>query len=260
MKRNFARKWGSSAISVGVIVGLILFWEIICRAMAVPSWLLPTPSAILAMTWENRDRLPRHFLATLNATLGGFILAVAAGVPIAIAITASRILRNVIYPVLLVFQSVPKVALAPLILLWVGFGLPSKIVVAAITAFFPIVINTSAGVSSVSEEMLQLTRSYNSPALRTFLKVRLPFAMPYIFSGMKIAMTLAVIGAVVGEFVGSDVGLGFIILTSSSTMNTALVFSGMMLLSIMGITLFYCIALIERVACPWYQSNDQNLR
>ena len=252
-------RWRSPATSVGIIAGLVLIWEIVCRVLDVPTWLLPAPSSIIAATWANADTLPHHFLATLYAVLGGFGLAVGAGVPIAIAITSSRAARNVIYPILLVFQSVPKVALAPLILLWVGYGMPSKIVVAAITAFFPIVINTSTGISSVPEEMLQLTRSYNTPSLRTFLKVRLPFAMPYLFSGMKIAMTLSVIGAVVGEFVGSNAGLGFIILASTSNMDTSLVFGGMVLLSIMGISLFYSISFLERVVCPWCESEETSV-
>jgi NitT/TauT family transport system permease protein len=248
----WAARHGSFAISVGVIVLMIVVWELACRLGNVPGWLLPAPSKIAVSIWEHRAMLPGHCLSTLTATVSGFVLAVAFGVPLAIAITASRVARNVLYPVFLVFQSVPKIALAPLILLWAGYGLPSKILVASVTAFFPIVINTAAGMSAISEEMLQLTRAYNTPALRVFLKVKLPFAMPYLFSGMKVAMTLAVIGAVVGEFVGSDTGLGFVILTSSSTMNTSLVFSAMILLSAMGIGLFYLIALVERLACPWY--------
>lgn len=247
----------SALTSAAAIVLLVVLWEVICRSFAVPTWLVPAPSKIWDATWASRKMLPGHFGATLAATVLGFVLSVLAGVPLAIAITASRVARNILYPLFLVFQSVPKVALAPLILLWVGYGMPSKVLVAAVTAFFPIVINTSAGLNSVSEEMLQWTRSYGASALRTFFKVRLPFAMPYVFSGMKVAMTLAVIGAVVGEFVGSDTGLGFVILTSSSTMNTSLVFSGMVLLSLMGVILFYLIALIEHFACPWYRPADR---
>jgi len=249
----YAGRDASMAISAGAILLLLLCWEVVCRIGEVPSWLLPSPVQIAASMWENRQVLPGHVATTLFATVSGFALAVAAGIPLAILITSSPVARNVLYPLFLVFQSVPKVALAPLILLWVGYGMPSKVLVAAVTAFFPVVINTGAGLSSVSEEMLQLTRSYGTPALRAFLKVRLPFAMPYVFSGMKVAMTLSVIGAVVGEFVGSDTGLGFVILTASSTMNTGLVFSAMVLLSVMGILLFYAIVLAERIACPWYR-------
>lgn len=254
---SFVQRHNAILVSIGAIILLGVLWEAICRVAGVPAWLLPAPSEIGASIWKHRDMLPAHFGATLFATLCGFALAVLAGVPLAIAITASPIARNVLYPLFLVFQSVPKVALAPLILLWVGYGMPSKVLVAAVTAFFPIVINTGAGLNSVTEEMLQWTRSYSPPMLRTFFKVKLPFAMPYVFSGMKVAMTLSVIGAVVGEFVGSDTGLGFVILTSSSTMNTGLVFSAMVLLSAMGIALFYLIAIIERVACPWYRPVER---
>jgi NitT/TauT family transport system permease protein len=253
----FVHKNRSALTSATAIVLLFVLWEVICRTFKVPTWLVPAPSKIWDATWANRKMLPGHFATTLVATVLGFALSVLAGVPLAIAITASKAARNILYPLFLVFQSVPKVALAPLILLWVGYGMPSKVLVAAVTAFFPIVINTSAGLNSVSEEMLQWTRSYGASSLRTFFKVRLPFAMPYVFSGMKVAMTLSVIGAVVGEFVGSDNGLGFVILTSSSTMNTSLVFSGMVLLSLMGVILFYLIALIEHVACPWYRPADK---
>jgi NitT/TauT family transport system permease protein len=251
------RRYGSGLVSVGVIAALVLAWQLICQLGQVPNWLLPAPSRIAAAIWQYRGMLPGHLLTTLTATVTGFAVALAVGVPLAIVITSSKIARNVLYPVFLLFQSVPKVALAPLILLWVGYGMPSKVLVAAVTAFFPIVINTATGMTAVSEEMLQLTHSYSPPVLRAFLKVRLPFAMPYLFSGMKVAMTLSVIGAVVGEFVGSDSGLGFVILTASSTMNTSLVFAAMMLLSVMGIVLFYLIAAIERIACPWYQPVEQ---
>ena len=242
----------SVLISALAIAGLLLLWELVCRFGKVPAWLLPAPSMVAGALVKHGAVLATHFGTTLFATVSGFVVAVLIGVPLAVAITTSRVAKNVLFPLFLVFQSVPKVALAPLILLWVGYGMPSKILVAAVTAFFPVVINTAAGLNSVPAEILQLTRSYSPPALRTFWSVKLPFAMPHVFSGMKIAMTLAVIGAVVGEFVGSDTGLGFIILTASSTMNTGLVFSALVLLSVMGIGLFYLIALIERISCPWY--------
>src|SRR5262249_8734435 len=225
------------------------------RWAQVPNWLLPAPTRIAETIWANRGMLPGHFLTTLTATVTGFVLALITGVPLAIVITASPVPRGVLTPTFMVFQSGPKGSLAPPILLGAGYGMPSKVLVASVTAFFPIVINTAAGMSAVSGEMLELTRAYNTPALRVFMKVKLPFAMPYLFSGMKVAMTLSVIGAVVGEFVGSDTGLGFVILTSSNTMNTSLVFSGMILLSLMGIALFYLIAAIERIACPWYSAD-----
>jgi NitT/TauT family transport system permease protein len=240
------------------IIGIIVLWEVLCRWLAVPVWLLPSPSMIASAFTQWQHLLPQHILATLYAVVGGFALAVAVGVPIAVLIVYSPFLRRVIFPFLLVLQSVPKVAIAPLLLIWVGYGLQSNIIVACIVAFFPIVINTATGLEAVSPELLELSRALDTSKFKVFWKLRLPWALPYLFSGMKVAMTLAVIGAVVGEFIGSDKGLGYLILTASSNMNTALVFAVVAVLSILGILAYYVVVLCERLLCPWYQpaSND----
>jgi NitT/TauT family transport system permease protein len=144
------------------------------------------------------------------------------------------------------------VALAPLLLLWVGYGLYSNMIIAATVAFFPIVIDTATGLESVDRELLELTSSLDASTLRVFWRVRLPWALPYIFSGLKVAITLAVIGAVVAEFVGSDKGLGYLILTSSGQMKTSVMFGVLVLLSLLGIASFYAVAWAERWLCPWY--------
>ncbi len=252
---NLTQRWrkslelGQAALAVA---GLILFWEVACRALQIPSWLLPAPSQIVYETWEIRAIIPRHFLATLYSVVGGFTLAVVTGIPIAVMVVYSPFLRRVIYPFLLVLQSVPKVAMAPLLVLWVGYGLQSNMVVAAITAFFPIVINTATGLNSVDPELLELTRSLDSGKLRVFWRVRLPWALPYIFSAMKVSITLAVIGTIVAEFIGSDRGLGYLILTSSGTMRTSLMFGIIVVLSSFGIACFYLVIFAERILCPWY--------
>jgi NitT/TauT family transport system permease protein len=235
-----------------VFAGLFVGWEAACRWADVPQWLLPAPSQILNGLWESRDILPLHVFTTAYEVFLGFGLAVAIGVPLSIAIVMSPLARKIIYPILVVLQSVPKVALAPVILLWMGYGIESKVFVAALTAVFPIIINASAGMEAVPRELLELSRSLNASPLKVFRKVRLPFAMPHLFSGMKVAMALALIGAVVGEFVGSDRGLGYLILTFSSTMNTPLVFGAMLLLALLGVALFYVVSYAERLLCPWY--------
>jgi len=231
-------------------------WEVGVRLAGVPAWLLPTPSAIAAALWEWRVQAPRHVWATLYEVLGGFLLAIAVGIPLAVAIVYSPFVRRVAYPVLLVFQSVPKVALAPLLLLYLGYGVQTNVSVAAIVAFFPIVVNTVTGLESVEPELLQLSRSFDAGALRIFWKVRLPWALPHIFSALKVAVSLAVIGAVVGEFVGSDRGLGYVIVTASASMNTSLVFGIMILLALMGIAVFYAVWFVEALACPWYRPAE----
>jgi NitT/TauT family transport system permease protein len=239
-------------LALAALFGLLVAWELFCDLGRVPVWLLPSPSRIFWASWDYHEVLPRHIFATLWAVLGGFALAVAVGVPLAVAIVYSPFFRKVAYPILVVFQSVPKVAFAPLLLIWVGYGMSSNILVGALVAFFPIVIDTATGLESVEPDLLQLTRSLEVGQLKTFWKVRLPWAMPHVFSGMKVAITLAVVGAVVGEFVGADKGLGYLVLTSSSNMNTALVFGVLALLSVMGIVLFYAVVLVERLLCPWY--------
>jgi NitT/TauT family transport system permease protein len=245
------------AVAGVTIVGIIALWEVLCRWAAVPVWLLPSPSLIAAAFVQWQHLLPIHVLATTYAVIGGFVLAVLVGVPIAVLIVYSPFLRRVIFPFLLILQSVPKVAIAPLLLIWVGYGLQSNIVVAAIVAFFPIVINTATGLEAVSPELIELSRVLDTSKLKIFWKLRLPWALPYLFSGMKVAMTLSVIGAVVGEFIGSDKGLGYLILTASSNMNTALVFAVVAVLSVLGIVAYYAVVLIERLLCPWYQPASQ---
>lgn len=249
--------WNKYVVPACTIGALLVVWEIVCRVGKVPIWLLPPPSAIAASVWSHRHYLPRHILATGYEVAGGFFLALVVGVFLAVCIVYSAFVRRVAYPVLLVFQSVPKVAMAPLLLLYLGYGPQTNVTVAAIVAFFPIVINTTTGLESVEEDLLQLTRSFDPNALRVFWKVRLPWALPYLFSAMKVAVSLAVIGAVVGEFVGADRGLGYVILTASSNMDTSLVFAAMALLALMGIGAFYAVWFVEVVICPWYQPSRQ---
>ena len=240
---------GRTALAV---VAILVAWELLCRVFSVPKWLLPAPSQIVVETWSIRSVLPMHFAATLTTVLGGFALAIVTGIPIAVLVVYSPFLRRVMFPFLLMLQSVPKVALAPLLLLWVGYGQVSNIIIAATVAFFPIVINTATGLESVDNELLELTTSLDAGVARVFWRVRLPWALPYMFSSFKVAITLAVIGAVVAEFVGSDKGLGYLILTSSGAMKTSVMFGVLVLLSLLGIASFYAVAWVERRLCPWY--------
>jgi NitT/TauT family transport system permease protein len=248
MTRNLT-EYAQTAIGPVLLLGI---WEAMCRLFDVPAWLLPSPSKILIEGYEILPILPAHLMATLSAVLGGFVLSIAVGVPLAIMITYSPVLRRVLYPMILALQSVPKVAIAPILLLWVGYGLKSGIVVAATVAFFPVVISTAAGLESIDRELLELTRSLDSSSLKVFMKVRLPWAMPHIFSGLKVAITLAVIGAIVAEFIGADTGLGYLILTNSGALKTSVVFFVLLILSLLGIALFYAVEAIERAVCPWY--------
>jgi NitT/TauT family transport system permease protein len=242
--------WSLPALTM---LALFALWELAVRVITIPAFILPAPSSIVRMAFEWKAHIPAHFGVTLYETLVGFALSIGVGVPIAVLIVSSRVLSNTIYPLLLVLQSVPKVALAPLLLIWVGYGELPKILVVFLVCFFPIVIGTAAGLTSVPAEMLDLVRSLSASPAQLFVKVRFPYAMPQIFVGLKVAITLAVIGAVIGEFVGSERGLGYLILVSSSQINTALAFAAMILLSVMSIVLFYLLEWVERLVVPWAQ-------
>ena len=237
------------------LIGLVVLWEVLVRHYHVPGWLLPAPSAIAQAMVEWRSDLVLHSAMTLYETLVGFALAIAISVPLAVLIVYSPLLQNTIYPILLAMQSTPKVAIAPLLALWIGFGAAPKIIVVFLVCFFPIIVATASGLSAVPASLIDLIRSLSASPLQTFIKIRFPTAMPHIFVGLKIAITFAVVGAVIGEFVGSENGLGYLILVSTSQSRTPLAFGALVLLTVMSIVLYYGVVLIERIVVPWAPRN-----
>ena len=245
------RMAGETLVPAATLVGVLLAWELATIAFRIPRFIMPAPSAIFAEGWDWRWRFIEHSWVTLYETLGGFALSIAVGVPLAVLIVYSPVLRSALYPLIVLAQSVPKIAVAPVLLLMVGHGEFPKVIVAFLVAFFPVVVDTATGLAATPPELLDLSRSYRASAFKTFMKVRFPMALPFFFSGVKVAITLAVIGAVVGEFVGSDRGLGYVILSATSYWKTELAFSAMILLSLMAILLFGAVCLVERLVCPW---------
>lgn len=233
------------------LVVLLIAWQVVSWLAKPPVWLLPSPLAVTDVAINWRAELPFHTGITLYETLVGFVASIVFGIPIAILIVYSRFLQRTIYPILLAFQSVPKVAIAPLLLMWVGHGELPKIIVVFLVCFFPVVVSTASGMQAVPTSLLDLVRSLSANPLKVFLKIRLPNAMPYVFVGLKVAITLAVIGAVIGEFVGSNAGLGYLILVSTQQFDTALAFASIILLTAMSIVLFYAIEFLERLVIPW---------
>jgi len=239
-------------LPVGVLLGTLVAWEVVWRAFNLPLFVVPLPSGILVEGWQWRGYLLFHGWVTLYETLGGFALSIAVGTPLAVVLVYSPTLKTALYPLLVVTQAIPKVAIAPVLLLLLGAGEVSKIVVAFLVAFFPIVVDTATGLAATPPELLDLSRSYRASTARTFIKVRFPMALPFFFSGLKVAVTLAVIGAVVGEFVGSDRGLGYVIVSATSYWKSNLAFAAMLLLAAMAVALFALVELCERLVCPWY--------
>ena len=233
-----------------VYVLLILLWQSSSTFLNVPAYLLPPPSAILSRVGANTGKVVEHSLTTLQEVLGGFALGVAVSLPLGLLLVTSRSLERLIYPLLVAFQAIPKVALAPILVVWFGFGPSSKVMLGFVTAMFPIVINTVIGLNQTPPEMLHLMRSLGASRLQTFFKIRLFVAAPYIFGGFKVGITLAVVGAVVGEFIASNGGLGFLLLTSNNAFDTPMLFGVVVILSIISVALFYVVELVETLVLP----------
>ena len=230
---------------------VILAWHFYVVWFDVVPIVLPAPGGVLASIVENRELLLAESWVTFVEIILGFALAVGLGIPIAVMMTESRTLNHMFYPLLIATQSVPKVALAPMVLVWFGLGIESKLAIAFLVAFFPIVVDTAAGLQSTPRELLDLARSLRSTRLQTFVKIQFPAALPFVFSGAKVAVTLAVIGAVIGEFVGADAGLGNLLETANSQMDSALAWAALIALSVLGILLFGAVVLAERILMPW---------
>jgi NitT/TauT family transport system permease protein len=241
---------GALIYPIGMMVVLIAVWQVAALLFSFPPYLLPAPSAIAQAMDVNAAVLIKQSLGTTVEILLGFALSVAVGVPLALAIYLWRPFERAVYPLLISSQAVPKVAVAPLFLVWFGFGLVPKVLIAFLIAFFPVVINTVMGLAALEREKVYLARSMGLGPVATFFKIQLPNALPSIFAGLKISITLAVVGAVVGEFVGGQGGLGYLLLIANGNMDTALLFAGIVALTVLGVVLFGLIGLVERLVLP----------
>jgi NitT/TauT family transport system permease protein len=251
--------WRTIKVALTLVV-MVIVWELACRFFQIPSFLLPSPGDIGQRLIEKRGLYLGHTLVTLYETLGGFALAVVIGVLAAALIVVVPAVRDVVMPLLLIAQLVPKVAIAPILLIWFGYGLLPKVLIAFLVAFFPIVVNVATGLAAVERELLDLGRSLEATRWQIFCKFRMPTALPELFSGMKIAITLAVIGAVIGEFVGGNRGLGYLILVANQDLDTPLAFAALLILSLAGILLYAVIELAERIIIPWSASVDHDVQ
>ncbi|MDX3905745.1 MAG: ABC transporter permease [Pigmentiphaga sp.] len=249
------RAWSSSCYTAATVAALLLAWEAACRIFDIGAYLLPTPTEVIKTIADDPVFLLGHTGATAAATIAGFVLAVIVGVALAVAIVYSRLLEKTLFTSLVAFNAIPKVAIAPLFIMWVGTGIESKVLMAFLIAIFPIIVDTVAGLRSVDPAQLDLARTYRSSHFKMFWKIRFPNALPGIFAGMKVGITLALIGTIVGEFVGSNRGLGFVVLQAQGTYQTPLVFAAISVLSVLGVVLFHLIDLAERRLLPWHVSH-----
>lgn len=255
--RAMALEWAPPALLASSLVGL---WELLVRLLAVPRWLLPPPSAILYEVGRSKALLLRHTVVTLEEVVVGLGVSAAVGIGLALAIAYWRTVARAIYPIVVASQTIPIVALAPLLLVWVGYDLRPKVIVVALITFFPIVVNMVDGLRAVDPDMTNMLRSLGASRRQVFLKVHVPSSLPYLFSGLKVAAAVSVIGAVIGEWVGSSSGLGYLMVQAAPRFQTALVFAAIMVLSVMGVALFLGVAALERALLPWHSAVRQARR
>ena len=249
---------GRWAAPGAIIILVLAAWEGAVRLFEVERWLLPSPTAIGAELLESRSLLLKHTLVTLEEVVIGFALALVVGIAAAMAIAYSRIVERAAYPFVIASQTVPIIAIAPLLLVWIGYGIWPKIIVVVLISFFPIVVNMVDGLKSVDPDMLNMMRSLGAGRRQIFTKVQAPSSLPFLFSGVRVAIALSVIGAVIGEWVGSSAGLGYLMVRSAPQFLTERVFASIFILSVMGVALFALVVLVERLALPWNQWEQRS--
>jgi NitT/TauT family transport system permease protein len=233
-------------------------WHFAIRIFHIPPYQIPAPADVLITLWEEWPKLLAEAVPTTTATVEGFVLSALFGIPMAMLIVGSRTVESYVYPLLVFSQSIPKIAIAPLFVVWFGFGMMPKVLSAFLLGFFPVVVSAVQGFKSVEPDMLDLARAMEANRLQIFRMVRLPHALPAIFSGLKVSVTLAVVGAVVGEFVGSNSGLGFVLQRSIGNFELPTMFAALVILSLIGVILFWILDVIERFAIPWHASQRQD--
>lgn len=245
-------------LSLLLMVVLVGSWEAIVRLFAIPAIVIPTPTAIAGALWINLNtsRFYYHVGVTLWEILAGFLIGASVGLIIGIAIGQWKILEKTVYPYVVAFQTVPKVAIAPMIVIWFGYGIASKIVITALIAFFPVVVNCIVGMNAAPRQQIEMLRSFTATRWQIFSMVKLQTALPYIFAGLDVAVVLAVIGAIVGEFIGAQAGLGYLLLQRNFSMDTAGSFAILIVLSVIGIALHKAMDLLRRQIVFWGERED----
>ena len=230
---------------------LLLAWQFLVRLFGVPEYILPVPTEFLAKLVESRALIWQHTLVTAKEIVLGFVLAAAIGVPLGLMIVSIKALERSLYPLILFFQLIPKIAVAPLFIVWFGFGPFPKILLTFLLCFFPTLVASMTGFRALDERVLYISRSMGASAWQTFHYVRLPAALGHIFGGFKVSVVFASTGAIVAEFVGANAGLGYLLLRATSYLDMPLIFAVLVALSAIGILFSYAVQMLERVCMPW---------
>jgi NitT/TauT family transport system permease protein len=254
---RFRGGWRASWPALLVAALGVAGWELVVRLFDIEAYLLPSPGAVIsaAFNFAEHDWAP-NILVTTWEIVGGFGLAAVGGVALGTAIAWSVFARRALVPLLVFLNTLPKVALAPMFLFWLGYGVLPNAVIAALIAFFPIVVTTSVGLSQIDPDLVDLGRSMRAPTWRVFAMIRFPNALPYIFSSLKVGVTMAVVGAVVGEFIAAQSGLGYVITAVQTSLSTAVALAAMFWISVIGLVLYGLVDLVGKLVAPWAQSVD----
>ena len=256
------KKWASIKANLPALLFvtiLIAGWELVTRAAEVPAYILPAPSAIALALAENYALLLEHTRVTLTAVFGGLVLAIVIALALAVTMDRWKLIKEAFYPVLVISQAVPIFALAPLILIWFGAGLLPKVLIVALVCFFPLAVNLVEGFGQVDPEAVDLMQTMQANRWMIMRSVQLPFAMPYFFSGLKIAATYSVLGAIIGEWLAARAGLGIYMLRSMHSFRTSHLFASIIVVVILSLTLFKLVELTGRLAMPWQRKTKDSM-
>jgi NitT/TauT family transport system permease protein len=246
--------WASAPVLT--FVALIVLWGVLVAVFGVPDYLVPAPQAVIPKLVQARQALWQNTVITLREIVIGFAITVVLSIPLGLVIALSLVARRVAYPVLVFIQLVPKIAVAPLFLVWFGFGIQSKVLLTVLLSFFPLLLASIAGFQALDTRLLYLTRSMGASAWQTFWHVRFPSALHVIFAGLKTTATIAATAAIVAEFVGSNSGLGYQLLVATGVLDTPLIFAILLILTVIGIGLNYFIEAVAYFAMPWQRARE----
>jgi NitT/TauT family transport system permease protein len=251
------RRWLAGRLpSIILFLGLLALWQLASTSLGIREYILPSPAVVARALTSGEIPWAAHAWTTAIEIVGAFLLAGVAGVALGVAIAWSPLLAGALVPFLVFVNTLPKVAVAPLFLLWLGYGIFPNMLIGALIGFFPVVINTAVGLTQVDPEMLDLGRVFNAPKWKVFAKIRIPNAYPYILSALKVTATASVVGVIVGEFVASQRGLGYVIITSQGSMNTPVAFAALFWISVVGLAVYGAVVLAARWIAPWAETAD----
>jgi NitT/TauT family transport system permease protein len=252
------RWFGRNVPAMVLFAALLVAWQLAVSVLSLREYILPSPLAVVQALGSTEIPWVRHLWITTLEIVGAFVLAAVVGVALGIAVAWSAVLAKALVPFLVFVNTLPKVAVAPLFLLWLGYGVVPNMLIGALIGFFPVVINTAVGLTQVDEELLDLGRVFSAPKWKVFLKIRVPNAYPYILSALKVTATAAVVGAIVGEFVASQQGLGYVIITTQASMNTPVAFAALVWISVVGLAVYGLVVLAARWIAPWAETTESS--